>query len=144
MPNTSTLSPAPDARQVELGGRTFAVPVLPLRANRVIYPLCRDLSANASAEDSFIGRLAASNGAPDAVTDAEFDKLIEIAYEAACAADPLMTLDQFEEMPITPPELLNAFFLIRLQTGGWVAPSNDITSQADSAEDAAPGEAAGA
>ncbi len=143
MPDTTIPTPAPEARQVDLGGRSFAVPALPLRANRVIYPLCRDLSANAADADSFIGRLAASNGAPDAVTDAELDKLIKIAYEAACAADPFMTLDQFEELPITPPELLNAFFAIRLQTGGWLLPESNSAGAAAEGE-VAPGEAQGA
>jgi hypothetical protein len=107
-------------RDIVLGGKTFAVPVLPLRHNRVIYPLCRDLSADPDNAESFIGRLAASGGSPDKVADDELDKLIQIAFHAAQAADKELSGAAFDELPITPPELLNAFFLIRLQTGAWL------------------------
>lgn len=107
-------------RDIVLADRTFAVPLLPLRYNRVIYPLCRDLS-EIEGEDTFFARLESKGGTPDAVRDNEWEKLTEIAFHAACAADKDMARDDFENMAITPPQLIDAFFIVRLQTGGWIA-----------------------
>ena len=53
-----------ETRDLVLADRTFAVPPLPLRHNRVVYPLCRDLSMTQGEDDteSFIGRLVAAGG----------------------------------------------------------------------------------
>lgn len=131
-------------RDIVLGDRTFAVPVLPLRHNRVIYPLCRDLSADPEDKESFFARLSDRKGTPDAVRDDEWDKLIEIAFNGACAADSTLTRADFDNLPITPPQLLDAFFPIRFQTGAWRAPE-EIEAAPDAAEkDQDPGEAAAA
>jgi len=124
-----------NARTITLAGREFAVPPLPIRINRQVYPIVRELSAvpTDEAADCFLRRLANSQGSIDAVTDAEWSQLIEMAFLAATAADQAMTREQFDALPITPPELLAAFFPVRLQTGAWVA-----------SDDAAPIVAAGA
>lgn len=107
-----------DTRPVFLGGRTFDVPVLPLRVNRVVYPLCRALTIG---EDSFFSRVIAADGSVLAVTDEELETLATIAFGAAQAADKELTQEAFEDLPITPVQLLDAFFAIRIQTGVWTA-----------------------
>lgn len=136
-------------RDIVLGETTFAVPVLPIRHNRIVYPLCRDLSADG--DDSFFARLVMKNGTPDAVRDDEWPKLIDIAFHAANAADKNLTREVFDEMPITPPQLVDALFVVRVQTGAWMASADtgsvdarpNKSSDADT-EDHAGGEAVGA
>lgn len=113
-----------ESRSIVLGTTTFVVPPLPIRYNRVVYPLCRDLSADAINEDeSFFARLQRANGTPALVTDDEWAKLEQISFQAACAADKAMTRETFDDLPITPPQLIDAFFKIRLQTGVWIEPT---------------------
>lgn len=131
-----------DTRDIKLGGRIFAVPPLPLRINRTVYPLCRALSTGpdgAGMEASFIGRVLAANGSIFAATDDELDKLADIAFGAANAADKSLTREEFDDLPITPVELLDAFFAIRPQTGVWIAPK-----ASDEAGEQGQGEAQGA
>lgn len=108
-------------RDIVLGDRTFAVPVLPHRYNRVVYPLCRDLSGNPEDDDTFVDRLIKGEGAPGIVRDEEWDKLAEIAFQAACAADKTLTREDFDNLTIKPQDLIDAFFAIRYQTGVWIA-----------------------
>jgi hypothetical protein len=133
-----------DPRPITLGDRTFMVPVLPLRHNRVIYPLCRDLSVNNGEGDteSFMARLVAANGTPDAVRDDEWPKLEKIAMQAAMAADPTFTQDDFDNLPVTMPQLIDAFFIVRMQTGAWV--SRMPGAEASAEEAPASGEVEGA
>lgn len=133
-----------EARDIVLGDRTFAVPVLPLRHNRIIYPLCRDLSVIHGEDDteSFMGRLVSANGTPDAVRDDEWPKLEKIALQAAMAADPAFTQEDFDNLPVTMPQLIDAFFVVRMQTGAWV--SRLPGGEASAEEAPASGEAEGA
>lgn len=105
-----------DSREITLGGRELSVPRLPHRLNRRAYPLCRDLIAG-----GLIDRCARPDTVLE-VTDTEMTALADVAFLAAQAADPEMTQEAFEDMPITPLELLEAFFEIMVQTGGWSAP----------------------
>lgn len=102
-----------ETRDITLGGRTFAVPRLVHRINRLAYPICRELT-NAG----LIDRAVRCGGALD-VTTQEMDRLAELAYLACQAADPTLKPNDFDDMVIDPPELLDAFFAIRYQTGGW-------------------------
>ncbi|MCW1984991.1 UNVERIFIED_ORG: hypothetical protein M2348_000702 [Sphingomonas sp. R1F5B] len=133
-----------NTRTIILADREFAVPPLPIRINRLVYPIVRELSAvpTDEAADCFLRRLANSQGSIDAVTDAEWSQLIELAFLAATAADQAMTREQFDTLPITPPELLAAFFPVRLQTGAWVA-GDDVQpiAAAGGMVDAAPADA---
>ena len=115
-------------REFTLGGRKFAVPPLPFRANREIYPLCRKLH-NAG----LIERAIQAQGALDCTTE-EMDDLAQIAFLACGASTTPLSREEFDVLPLTPPELLDAYFEIRVQTGGWVA--NDKPAPA-------PGEAQG-
>lgn len=139
----TTHSSAPGSRALALGDRIFHVPLLPLRQNRFVYPIVRELSAAPNDPESFIGRLVAAEGSPEHVTTEELDQLAEAVFHAATAADPTLTRDEFEDLPITPAQLIDGFFVVRLQTGAWRTPEDDSSSTAAEGE-GAPGEASGA
>lgn len=131
-----------ETRPITLGGRVFDVPALPLRINMKVYPLCKALSTAADpadAESSFVGRVLAASGSIFAISDEELATLAEIAFGGASAADKTMTREAFDDLPINPVELLDAFFVVRGQTGVWMAPKTP-----DTAGDQAEGEAQGA
>jgi hypothetical protein len=103
-----------DPHSVTLGGRIFDVPPLPLRLNMRAYPLCRTLSGG-----TLLERIANSGGSLDC-TEEEMAELAELAFIGAKAADPDLDRATFDELPILPAELINSFFALRYQTGGWV------------------------
>lgn len=105
-----------EPRDMKLGGRTFAVPALPLKTTMVVYPLCRKLTIG-----GLIDRAQRSGGVLD-VSAEEMADVVEVAFLCAQAADPALSREAFEALPITPPELLDAFFVARYQTGAWLAP----------------------
>jgi hypothetical protein len=94
----------PKNRDIVLGDRTFSVPPLPIRINRVVYPICRKLVM-----DDLLKRCIDAGGELVA-TGEELDQLIQIAFLAASAADSTVTQEQFDQLAITPPQLLDAFF----------------------------------
>lgn len=103
--------------EMTLGGRTFAVPRLPLGVNRVVYPLCRELCLQGGLLDRLI---KSPGGLTLAITSDDIDALIGIVFPCAELADPELTRQEFNGMPITPMELFDAFFsVIRYQTGMW-------------------------
>ena len=114
----------PKTREITLGGKVFAVPPLPIRLNKVAYPLCLRLVKSKPATDdepavpSLFDRIVNYEGKLEC-SAAEMDDLADLAYLAASAADPTLTRAAFDEMPVTPPELGDALFDIRYQTGGW-------------------------
>ena len=123
------------SRTIVLAGTKFEVPLLPIRINRIAYPLCRKLH-NAG----LIDRIIAGKGQVECSPE-EMDDLVEIAFIGVQAANSRITREEFDNWPISPPELADAFFIIRYQTGAWIAldssePRND--------EDLEPGEAEGA
>jgi hypothetical protein len=103
-----------DTRRIKLGGQAFDVPALPLRLNMKAYPLCRKLGAA-----GLIERIAASGGQLDCTADEMVD-LVELTFLGVTAADPTVKRETFDELTVTPPELLDAFLVLRYQTGGWV------------------------
>lgn len=107
-------------RPVTLSGTVFEVPMLPIRLNRIAYPLCRKLH-NAG----FLERIIEGKGQVDC-SDDEMDVLVELAFVAVQAALPNVTRDEFDNWPISPPELVDAYFVIRYQTGAWVAPDPEV------------------
>lgn len=104
-----------EPRTITLAGQQIDVPALPLRLNMIAYPLCRGLT-----NGGLLQRIAEAAGAVDCTAE-EMADLAELAFIGAKAADPALEREAFDEWPITPPELLDAFFGIRYQTGGWVA-----------------------
>ena len=106
---------------IELGDRTFTVPRLPFKYSRKIYPICQKLS-NDGLPERIVGTV--KDGAyepppPLQITDDEINQLSTIALLACQAADPEFTEAAFDEMPITPPQLYDAFFALRKACGGW-------------------------
>lgn len=125
----------PKNRDIVLGDRTFSVPPLPIRINRVVYPICRQLVM-----DDLLKRCIDANGGLVATSE-ELDQLIQIAFLAASAADSTVTQEQFDQLAITPPQLLDAFFILRYQTGAWV--EAQITGALPASGEDVPGEAEG-
>lgn len=111
--------------------------MLPIRLNRIAYPLCRKLH-----NDGFMDRIIEGKGKVDCSSE-EMDDLIEIAFVAAQAANPRITREEFDNWPITPPELIDAFYLIRYQTGAWVEVLSSASPDGREVEDDR-GEALGA
>jgi len=106
---------------IQLGDRTFAVPRLPFKYGREIYPICQKLS-NDGFPERIMGKFEGDTFVPPPplqVTDEEMMQLGRIAFMACQAADPELNSSAFEEMPITPPQLFDAFFAIRKACGGW-------------------------
>jgi hypothetical protein len=126
------------SRTITLAGSPLEVPMLPIRFNKIAYPLCRKLH-----NSGFMDRIIEGQGQVDCSAE-EMDDLIEIAFAGACAALPQTTREEFDNWPITPPELVDAFFLIRYQTGAWIAPPSldNLTNQEEA--ETQPGEAQGA
>lgn len=120
-----------DKKSITLGARSFDVPALPLRLNMKAYPLCRKLSGG-----SLIQRIAASGGSLDC-TEEEMSDLVDLAFIGATAADSSIGREDFESLPVQPRELIDAFFAMRYQTGGWMpAPPQEEGSDTGEAQGA--------
>lgn len=118
-----------EARNMTLGGRTFAVPPLPLSVTRQIYPICRKLSLKGALVDRVI-----EEGLLAGMTDEDMTDLANVDFACAQVAAPDLTRDMFDALPITPPQLFDAFFYVaRYQTGMWIpveAPAGDDAGEA--------------
>lgn len=104
-----------DTLPITLGGRIFDVPPLPLRLNMRAYPLCRKLSGG-----GLIERIGKSGGSLNC-TEEEMADLVDLVFLGVIAADPTVDRAAFENLAVKPPELVDSFFALRYQTGGWVA-----------------------
>lgn len=134
-----------ETRPIELAGRTIEVPPLPIRINMEAYPLCRKLTNSGFVERVLEVLKANAEGdtkssVVELVAD-EMDGLVQLAFLASKAADPTLEREAFDQWPIAPAELLDAFWPIRYQTGGWTPPPPD---QESGEEEPAAGEAQGA
>lgn len=98
---------------VTLAGRTFEVPHLPLGVTILVYPICQRLTAGRLVERLF------SKDEPLQLTPEEIGDLTELAFQAAHAAAPEVDVKAFLALPVTPAELFQAFFAMRIQCGGW-------------------------
>lgn len=125
-----------DARELMIGGATYAIPPMPLRLSRKAYPLCMKLT-KAGIAQRYVA--AFSGGGSFEVTEDEWSDLADVALLTCQSADAGLTREAFDELPITPAELLAAFFEARYATGGWVP-----SAPSDPGGDPAPGEAMGA
>jgi hypothetical protein len=122
-------------RNMLLGGRTFAVPPLPLGVTEVVYPLCRDLSLKGALVDRVI-----ADGLLAALTKEDMAVLIEIDFACAQVAEPTLTHDEYKALPVSPAQLFDAFFYVaRFQTGMWLP----VDPPAAGDDEAAAGEAKG-
>ncbi len=119
-----------DTRDIVLGGRTFEVPRLPLGVNIKAYPLLRKVNNNGLFE-----RWHAPDGGP---TEEDMADIALVGFLCAKAADPALTREEFDALPIAPHELFDTLIVARFQSGAWV----EATPSAADGEDAgeAPGE----
>lgn len=98
---------------VSLGGKDYPVRPLAIRQMRVVIPAMVRLKGL---------RI-------EAITEAQIDDLASIAYHAVYPAQEKLTREDFDGLPVSPLELMQALPVIARQTG--MAPK----------EDAGPGEA---
>ena len=115
-PTATGVTSARGSMIITLADRAFSVPPLSIRYNREVYPLCVALT-NAGLLDRLSDQGVVN------LTAGEIDQLAEIALQGALAADQMMTREAFDQMPVTPAELIDAFIIMRIQTGGWVMPA---------------------
>lgn len=99
---------------VSLGGKQWVIPQLAAKQNKIIDPLILSLLPIFSALTN--GNRAAIAGI-DAV---KYNDLLTIAFTAVTRATPNLKRDEFEDLPITLPELIAAFNVIAEQTGVFV------------------------
>ena len=117
-----------DTREMKLGGRTFAVPALPLKVTMKVYPLCRKLTLA-----GLVTRSVAA-GAFAVTDEQEMADVAEVAFLCCQAADWSLTRADFEALPIEPLELIDAFLIARYQTGGWLPPEANPQGDAGAGE----------
>lgn len=98
---------------ITMGDKTYAVPRLPFKVSRVVYPICQRLS------NAELPKRILMPTSPLVITDEEMNDLGTLALLGCQAADPLLTEEDFESMPITPPQLFDAFLAMRHACGGW-------------------------
>ena len=113
-PAVETIAFAP--RDITLAGKVFSVPMLRISINREAYPLCARLTLSGVLDR--IGQDGTIN-----LSGEDIDALADLAFWGTLAADGNLTREEFDEMPISPVELLDAFIVMRWQTGGWM-PAN--------------------
>ena len=101
-------------KTITFAGRDFVVAPFPIHPNRDVYPICARLHNNGLVERSL-----QAGGALQA-TPEEMDDLAAMAFAVINWVDPEVTREVFETMLITPGEYLDAYFSIRILTGGWV------------------------
>jgi hypothetical protein len=90
-----------DLPTVSLAGQPYPVKLLVLRQVRIVQPRMQKLSKMDVR----------------AVTEENFDDLIEIIYQAVCPSLEDKSRDAFMNMPITLPEMLAALPVIAQQSG---------------------------
>lgn len=96
--------------EIKLGGSSFDIPALAVKQNRICDPLIISLLpifSNWSTDKASIGKIGQE----------QYDALLTIAYTAITRALPAFTRAEFEDLPITLPELVFAFTTIAQQTG---------------------------
>ncbi len=103
-------------RDITLAGKVFSVPMLRISINREAYPLCARLTSS-----GVLDRIG-SDGTIN-LSGEDIDALADLAFWGTLAADGNLTREEFDEMPISPVELIDAFIVMRWQTGGWLPAS---------------------
>jgi hypothetical protein len=112
---------------LELGGRTFEVPPLSIAHNIEAYPLLRKMQ-NSGFLERWLGvtkpsaldveSVEMSPAAP--LTSEDMSDLTTVLFLCAKAAEPGLTVDEFNALPVTPAEMLAGWSVARFQSGGWV------------------------
>ena len=95
---------------ITLGGKEWPIPQLAVKQNRIIDPLLIRIIPSVGGDRSgLLGRLAP-----------HYDALLEICYTALTRGNPELTRQQFDDLPVTLVEMMNAFNIIAQQTGIFV------------------------
>jgi hypothetical protein len=97
---------------LDLGGRTFKVPPLPLGHNIEAYPLLRKMQ-----NSGFLERWISPETPP---TQEDMADLTTVLFLCAKAAEPGLTVEEFNALPVTPAEMFAGWSVARYQSGGWV------------------------
>jgi len=99
------------APAVSLGGKSWPVPQLVAKQNKIIDPLILSLLP-------VFGEWQTDKAAALAkLGSVQYEALQEIAFQAIRRAHPELTREQFLDLPVTLPELVAAFPVIAQQTG---------------------------
>jgi len=99
--------------KITLGGKEWTIPPLAIKQNRIIDPLIMGLVP-------FFTGLSAGNGSITGMGQVEYDALLTITYTALTRANPTLRREEFEELQVNLPELVEAFSVIAQQTGIFV------------------------
>ena len=111
----AVIAPQPAARmplEIILAEQTYTVPPLVIQWNRTAYPICAALIAA-----GLFDRI--SEKGTLSLTGDDMDKLVELAFVGVQAAGADMSRETFDNLPISPGELFDAFLIMATQTGGW-------------------------
>ncbi len=100
-----------DALTIQLGGKEWLIPMLAAKQNKIIDPLILSLLPIFSEWQNDKAVALSKLGAE------QYEDLQEIAFVAIGRAEPNLKHEQFLDLPITLPELINAFSIIAQQTG---------------------------
>ena len=109
-PAAPAASAARSPRSLRLGDLDLMIPPLPLRLNVKAYPIVVQLM-----QAGFVDRLVGS-GDSVIVTGEDFEALVQLAGLATEAAG--LSID-ITDQAVPLPDLIEAFFVMRLQTGAW-------------------------
>lgn len=86
---------------ISLGGKDYPVPPLAIRQMRLVIPAMVRLKGL---------RI-------DTITEEQIGDLIEIVYQAVYPAQDKLTRDDFNNLPVSPLDLMKAMPVIATQTG---------------------------
>lgn len=103
-----------DSRSVFLAGKSWDIPQLPAKTNKVIDPLILRLLPVFSGHDSDSAEALAK------LDETHYALLLEIAFQAMNAYENLVPREEFLNWPITLRELVAAFPVVAQQTGIFV------------------------
>lgn len=119
--NPAAERPATEDPVIILSGKSWPVPRLAPRQNRVVVPIllqliprivkAREEAVAAEQNDlAWLGRF---------VDEPTYDQLVTIAYVALTRAHPELARTAFDDMAIETLELIGAVFVIARQAGLW-------------------------
>ena len=122
----ATAVEAPDAPSAEtpptidLAGRSWVIPMLAGRQNRVVVPALLDVVPKIiHAREQGGGDLVQLGRFLDTET---YDKLLDLTFAAITRGDPSLTREAFDDMPIDTLDLIGAVTTIARQAGLYKAP----------------------
>jgi hypothetical protein len=96
---------------VALGGKTWSIPQLAAKQNKIIDPLIMVMLP------IFAELNVDKTAALTKIVTTQYDNLLDVAFHAIRRAKPETTREQFLDLPVTLPELIAAFSVIVKQTG---------------------------